>query len=381
MNIDVNSLRPRSSSRNVVNRIVSYYARPRSANMGGVNKAGQEWMLHLAEAGFSVTIVQAKGGYDRQLVSHPRIQFRLLKHWGKGRMTMRPRKLASVISAGDLVYLHEGWTPSNLLVAWYCVRKGITFVVMPHGVYDKQWVASLKSFPFRHRLERWLLDHALAIHIFLPGEASSLRRLAPHSRVVVALTGAQPDRQSWSVDAARGYLAWLGRYSVQNKGIDQLFEALTLIPPNERPRVQMRGQDYCGGKAEAIQLRDELNLQRWVNVGPELQRKQINDFLLHSRAFIHVPRWESVGLTILESLALGVPIVLGDGAQISKELGRSGAAVIVSSTNPSSIAEALHELPGDEHGQRGRRWLSENADWQTNTASLVRQLNIRPLGD
>lgn len=359
-------------------RIVSYYARQASAKHGGVNMSRQRWMAELAKAGFNVDIVTAKGGYSDQLAHGPRLQHVQLPHYGRGRMSYLPRSFGSLISPGDLLYLHEGWTPSNIAAAWHCKRHGIPYIVLPHGVYEPRIVETLKSAPGRHQLERWVLENARAVHLFFHEEAEDLRKLAPGARPVVAMTGMDIPRQQWQPSDEQSYIAWLGRYDVLHKGIDTLFEALAMIPELQRPRIEMRGPDYFGGKEETSSLARRYDIQDSVTVGPDLPSEEVLPFLLGSRAFVHVPRWEAYGRTIVESLALGVPVLLGDGARIAGTLNLAGAAKVVSSHDPASIAEGLAGQIPPELGSRGREWAVTHASWDSAISQLTDQLNMQP---
>ncbi len=361
-----------------VGRIVSYYARPAAARTGGVSTSRQQWMAGLADAGFDVLIVNATNGLTERRESRPNLKFREVRHIGRGRMTMLPVGLRKVLRPGDLVYLHEGWTPSNVAVAAYCKRAGIPYVVLPHGVYEPQIVRTLKPFPGRTRVERWVLENALAVHLFFESERSDLALLAPRAKTAVAMTGMMVPEDAWSLDDADDYVAWVGRYDVLHKGIDVLFAALAELPPETRPVVRMHGPDYFGGKQETEALREAYGLTQSVQIGGELSPDEVARLIRRSRAFVHVPRWEAFGRTILENLAVGVPVILGDGARIAPTLGSAGAARIVSSASAHSIAEGLRDLPSEAVGHAGRQWALDNATWDASVQAILSELRIHP---
>lgn len=361
-----------------VARVASYYARPSSYSSGGVNRSRQEWMAGIAASGFEVLIVNARDGYIAELIKHNRMSFTTLPHFGSGRSTMIPCQIGRVLGGVGLVYLHEGWTPSNWIVAAWCVKNRIPYVVLPHGVYEPGVVATLRKLPWRPRIERWVLEHAAAVHLFFESEKLDIGRLAPRAKSVVARTGFDIPKRRWEVSGSAGYLAWLGRYDIEHKGIDTLLRALALTPASARPKIRMHGPDYNGGLHETIQMVDALGLSDFVAVGPELDSDQAGEFLLSADAFVHVPRWEAFGRTIAESLSLGVPTILGDGARIAPLLEEERAAVVVDSRSPESLAAVFGSRGWIGYGRRGRIWAERNLAWRASVDSLVAQLRIEP---
>ena len=105
-------------------------------------------------------------------------QIRPVRHWGDSRATFVPRGLRAQLHDLDLLYLHEGWTLSNLAAARACRAEGLPYVVMPHGVYEPGITSTLKP-PLgpRTRAERWVLERAeevAAVHAAYAGAGAEL---------------------------------------------------------------------------------------------------------------------------------------------------------------------------------------------------------------
>ena len=357
-------------------RIVSYYARPASFSTGGVNTSRQQWMRAFASEGFNVEIISAQGGFEEQLVQGERITFRSIPHVGRGRMTMIPVGLSALLRSDDLLYLHEGWTASNFAAAIVCRRRKIDYVVIPHGVYSPSIVSSLRLSRLRRALESRVLKHARAVHLFFDSEIPELAAVSVTATPVVAVTGLDMAEGTWDPDVGAPYLAWIGRYDIKHKGIDLLFEAMLAVPPENRPTVRMHGPDHLGDKARVEQLVKSMGLGRWVTVGGELTRSEVAPFFSRSRGFVHVPRWEAFGRTIVEAMSVGSPVVLSDHAHIARELRSARAARIVSGDDTSQIAAALQELWRGEinTGPDGREWVLSTLSWPATARNLLDQL-------
>lgn len=350
-----------------VRRIVSYYARPASYSSGGVNTSRLQWMTAFARSGIPCLLVNAKGGYQSDLPEDRNLSSIALPHRGRGRQTLRPQGLEQLLRRGDLVYLHEGWTTSNLIAARICRRNSIPYVVMPHGVYASRIVRTLKAWRLRRPLEARVLANAIGIHAFFDSEHSEILSISSDANPFSAVTGFEIPVHGWSPAHSDAYIAWAGRYDILHKGIDTLFAALALIPEGERPKLRMVGPDYNGDRQRTEDLRRELGLEKHVQILAERDQKGVLDHMAASRGFVHVPRWEAFGRTIVEALALGCPVVLGNGAHIATDLGTT--VRVVSSENAEEVASSLIELwSGAISGETGPAWVQENLSWKTSSS-------------
>jgi hypothetical protein len=108
-------------------------------------------------------------------------------------------------------------------------------------------------------------------------------------------------------------------------------------------------------------LRDELRVDpattaRIRPVG-DIPQGVLHTELARRRAFVHVPRWTSLGLSLIEAMMLGMPVVVLDTTEAAEAV-PTGAGV--RSTNPDRLRDGLRELVADpaaaaEAGRRARR--------------------------
>src|SRR5262245_47030490 len=229
-------------------RFVSYYPRATS-DSSGVTEALWAWAAALTDAGHEVRVLHAGGPRRSPDPRHVRagITDEAIEHRGRGRTSHRPVGFGKYLRPGDVLILHEGWVMSNLVAARAARRAGIPYVVVPHGVYEPGIMAHLKQ-PrgLRRRVERWILEHAAAVHVFFASEEPIIRAVAPRARsLIVAPLGFDVGAATWT--GGGGYLAWIGRYDPDHKGLDVLVDAVTRLAPDERPTVELRGPDFNGG--------------------------------------------------------------------------------------------------------------------------------------
>ncbi|SDO83812.1 Glycosyltransferase involved in cell wall bisynthesis [Klenkia soli] len=355
------------STRYRVRRIVHVYLRPASFSTGGVNRAAQQWAARMADhTGLPTVYVQAAGGFEGRLVEAPGLEHRTLATLGGGRQTMLPRGLGRLLQAGDLVYLHEGWTPSNLVIAAWCRRRRIPYVVMPHGVYERSIVQASSLLRPRTWLERPTLERAAGVHLYFASERAHLADVAPRARAFAAPTGRAVQDGPLVADR-HPYVAWLGRYDIRHKGIDVLLDGVASLPEEQRPQLRMVGQDHLGDRARVRDRVAQQGLAPWVTVEDELPHEEAGRFLGEARAFVHTPRWECLPTTVLEALERGTPTLLTDTAHVAGLLGDAGLVTVVP-LEPAAIGEALHAAAAAADdpaaAQRRRAGLAESLAWE-----------------
>jgi glycosyltransferase involved in cell wall biosynthesis len=263
----------------------------------------------------------------------------------------------------DLLVLHEGWVLSNVTAAGAARRAGVPYVVMPHGVYEPAWAASLRR-PHRPRraLESSVLRRAKAVHVFFDSEVPQIQALAPGARCIVAPTGYDVPDARWR--GGGDYLLWFGRYAVEHKGLDLLLSALAALPPARRPRLRLRGVDYRDGLRRVRDHVRVLELEDVVEVEGPVWGDEKLELLRDCKGYVHPSRWECHAGGLLECLAFGVPCLVSDRIHIAALLHRHHAA-LVCGLGREQLARGLETLTVADRdlGVRGRGLVERELAW------------------
>lgn len=349
-------------------RHVHYY--PLARYDSGVAIALWAWARALAARGEEVVVLHA-GGWGPTPPQPPFAQIGgagivdfAIPHRALGhRLTLHPVDLGRHLRRGDVLVLHEGWVPSNLVAGRAARRCGVPYLVMPHGVYDPQWMQYLRR-PLAPRiwLERQLLEGALAVHLFHESEIPEVRAVASRARHVVVPTGYDVPPQQWT--GGGGYLSWIGRVDVKHKGLDLLVSAIASLPESKRPRLRVHGYDYKGGMAQLCRLVADRDLADLVRIEGIVAGDTKRAFLQCAEGYVHPSRWECHSTALLENLALGVPCLVSSSIHIAAPLAREGAALL---TPPiaDAMGDRLTELAQRraEFAAAGRAFVSRHYAW------------------
>lgn len=301
-----------------------------------------------------------------------------------GASTARPgrREVVAALRAGgaDLVHLHGVWSSVLRWSAAEAVRAGWKYVVSTHGMLHPDVLR-------QGRLKKWVY---LTLFSGFLGQCSEVLALNEEERSYVAqrfarpasvlpngiraglYDGASPDefRRSWP-DIKEPFALFLGRLH-PIKGIDLLIRAFAQARAQGlRSHLVIAGPD-SGCLTELTRLAAELGVSREVHfVGPLYEGAKLSA-LAACTMFVHRPRFEGFGLTVVEAMATGRPVVTTPRCRLDGAA--SAGALVMAEDRDDSFAAAMVALERDPQmagglAERGREWVRANFDWN----SIARQ--------
>ena len=358
-------------------RLVHYYPRALAGD-GGPTRAVWNWASAAYNAGCDVA-----GIYDADLerqspLRNPAIPVIPLKHAGAGRIRM-PRRLATALAADDVLVLHSTYIPSNVVAARIAHRRGVPYIVMPHGGYDRR---ARDRRPHRKRawlpVERAYLERSLAVHVFFDSEMPDAAELAPNARWLVAPTGFELPADRWD-GGTGGYLAWIGRYDIKHKGLDLLVSAMSRLAVPDRRPLRLHGKRSENGAEDIERIAQASGVTDAVTVGGQLDGSDKADFLRRAVAYVHPSRWEAYSLALVEALAYGIPTVVSASCSIAQRLQAAEAAVIVDPT-PEGIASGISAIlrSPQRYSERAVEFVRTGLTWPAIMEDYLLQIeNLR----
>ena len=161
--------------------------------------------------------------------------------------------------------------------------------------------------PFRH-VERFGLGHYRNVVVLNAVDAETVRSSGIRTRAWVIPNAVEPPLEPVEADGAGGYLLYLGRIDVAQKGIDLLLHALARSGCTLPLKIAGRGtpaQERC-----LAQLLHDVGC-RVETVGHVTGVAKAR-LLRHAAAVIIPSRFETFGLSALEAMSYGRPVVCFD---------------------------------------------------------------------
>jgi hypothetical protein len=141
--------------------------------------------------------------------------------------------------------------------------------------------------------------------------------------------------------------------------------AVVINEPVRRARVT--GTDLLPRFGEAAQLdvygigvealADAFGRPHWLSVGGDLAQDRMHAAIARRRCYVHTFRWTSLGLTLIEAMLLGIPVVALATTEVPDAIGHGDAIV---SNDVDVLVDGVRRLLADPElaeqlGDRGRR--------------------------
>jgi glycosyltransferase involved in cell wall biosynthesis len=254
--------------------------------------------------------------------------------------------LATNVREFDLVHVHAVFNHASVAAAAACRNAGVPYVVRPLGTLDP-W--SMKQKPVRKRIfwtlmGKSMLQRSAAVHYTADAEKDATEKYLGlnHGRVIPLGVEAKPDLGvlKSAVYPLNPYLLSLSRLAPK-KGLDVLIEAFKSC---ERGlwRLVIAGDgpaEYVSFLKEKALGSENIVFTGWV----EGERKE--ELLRGASLFVLASYQENFGLSVLEAMAHGVPVVVTPEVNLAREIGAAKAGWVF---KREALGEGLDGLLTDQ---------------------------------
>ena len=260
------------------------------------------------------------------------------------------------ICSFDVVIVHALWQYHTIAVRQAALKRGVPYVVYPHGMLDPYF----KRSSFLKHFKKWLfwpwadyrvLRDANAV-LFTTEEERMLARqsfwLYSAKEIVATIGIAAPAGNAYvHRDAfyarfpelrSKRLALFLGRIH-QKKGCDLAIRAFArVLHQNSDFHLVLAGPDQVGWRGNLTVLADNLGLAgrlTWTGMitGDEKWGA------LHCSEFLFLPsHQENFGVVVAEALACGVPALISDKINIWREVKQSGAGLVASDSLEGAVS-------------------------------------------
>lgn len=235
------------------------------------------------------------------------------------------RALREIIPGADIVAIHTPYLFHTVAAALCCRRCGVPYVLVPHGTL-------VPRIHGRHRYRKRIVEllfqdeitrRASAIHFMTEGEKTLSERNtlgAPGFVIPLGLNieeyGSRPSKgilfSRFPTLKGKKIILFLGRINYV-KGLDILARAFAAVA-REREDVHLliAGPDDDGYEGRVTEwLREGSVLEKTTFTGILLGEEKLEAFY-GSSVFVLPSYSENFGLSVLEAMACGLPVVVSD---------------------------------------------------------------------
>jgi len=287
--------------------------------------------------------------------------------------------LGAELPSASVVHIHGLWNRVVWSAARAANRAGVPYVLSPRGMLEP---AALAHHAWRKRIalalfDRRVLDGAALVHATSPREAGTVAAWVPHTRVVTIPNGIDPagppvlSRAELGLPEGVPIVSFIARLHAIKRP-DLVVDALVRMrAAHPQAHLVIAGPDehglWPGLVARAGEARGSVS---WI--GP-VDRQQRDSLLGHAAALVMCSDSESFGMSVLEAMAAGTPVVVTDTCGWD-EVARYGSGLVVEQ-DAAAIARALATLLDDPPaaramGERGRARAVEFYGWDAIAASF-----------
>jgi glycosyltransferase involved in cell wall biosynthesis len=313
----------------------------------------------------------------------PRVRVRSRPAWAAGELAALPH----VAQRAGIDLMHA---PANLIPPW----GGFTRVLTLHDLMFRRH-PHLLSPAMRWGTEAMLPLGARRADLLLTGSAVARAEIVaelgiPEERIVVVHHGI--GGLTAPGDATRGRalagdperpIAFALGSDLPHKNMGAVLDGVAALAPSERPRLVIAGQRTDGSRlrerAGALGLCDED-----VRLLGAVTTAEVEDLYAAADVFVVTTRHEGFGLTVLEAMTRGVPVVCSD-IPVLHEVAEQHAVFVDQELGPS-IAAGIRRVLGDdaererlrEGGRRHAARFSWDAAARASLAAFERALASAP---
>lgn len=355
---------------------------PGSTDCGGQNVYVAETAKLLAEMGYQVDIFTRRETRDTPRVINWVPGVRVI-HLDAGPAESIPKEeilvfmeefrdnLISFIIEGDVNYklIHAHFFMSGWVAAELKKVLNIPFVITFHalGHVRKIHQQDKDRFPARRlQIEESVVKAADRIIAECPQDKSDLMTFyrANQANITVVPCGFNPDefhpvlqqdaRRLLGLNENDFIILQLGRM-VPRKGIDNLIKSMNMLKSGSRTVKLL----VVGGETDNDNLSASPELQRLIQIANEngvadkvsfvgrKSRNQLRYYYSAADVFVTTPWYEPFGITPLEAMACGVPVIGSDVGGIKFSVVDGETGFLVPPNNPEALAHKISVLIND----------------------------------
>lgn len=324
--------------------------------LNGINHVVHQMAEAQVESGLDVALWGITNDPDAQTIERTYATRFFAPSWTRFRTSKALRDAIEDLDTTAIVHLHGAFLPEMWSAARRLRKRGIPYVVTPHGAYLRGAMekSRLRKMLWLLLFERKMLGEARAVQALSGRELVDMEkvcslehvRIVPNGQRSVPPTSRVQADELRDAESKRPVFGFCGRLAAWTKGLDLLIEGFARY-------VAARGAGslwIIGDGPDRAMLEEraeELGVGRRVTFfGAQFAEKKL-ETLRAADVFVHPSRHEGMPTAVLEAGALGLPLVVSPGTNLHGEVRQYDAGGVIATLDAPSIAQVLLDLERD----------------------------------
>lgn len=291
-------------------------------------------------------------------------------------------RIANNVDKIDLLHLHSVYTPYNTIISGIAKKKGIKYVLTPHGGYsticgNRSISTKLKKYIYDVLFEKRMIKNAAMIHCVSQREKDD--SAIKHPNIVIVNNGVNiPIKRNDRVIKDNINILFLGRVDIAHKGLDILLEGFSIYQKEKQDtkiKIIIAGPSMGNDENTLKDLVARNNLEKYVEFKGKVLGEEKNALFENAaNLFVHTSRWEGLPISILEALSYGLPVFVSKETNIGNYVNDYNAGWVLNELTPNAIAKTLAEIESVDFTckSQGARELAESTfSWDALVPVLV----------
>ncbi len=283
------------------------------------------------------------------------------------------KALLHAVPGFDVVHLHSVFLWPTWAAARVASRSGVPYVVSPRGMLVRDLIRKKSKFlklAWIKLIERNTLVSASAIHVTAEKELDELRRFDFDLPIVWTVPNGLngPDvyalKNADDFPGTKQFALFLGRINWK-KGLDRLIKAWNDVP---NATLLIAGNDEESYQSELERLAAKIGVAERIRFLGMVQGESKWRLFRDAELFILPSHSENFGISVLEAMFMGCPVVVTPEVGLAEAVAESEAGLVVAG-DPTSLSREIRKLLGDSDrrqkmGVNGRRLASTDYSWR-----------------
>lgn len=282
----------------------------------------------------------------------------------------------------DLVHMHGIWNLYNVKVGNYCRKNHIPYIVTSHGAYLENNINNSNRFLkniFNFIFQKKIFDQAIGVHTLTREEESAVLQYCPNAKTFVLPNGIDLsafEQYYWNEqkDSKVIKIGYIGRLSTE-KNLENLIKAISLLPDKFKGSIRL----YLIGNTEGKYAKYLNDLTQKMNLVDNIiflgakygeEKKRI---LVDLDFCIHPSLTEGFSISIIEILALGVPMIITRTSNLTYYYNTN--SFIMAEPTANDLCRAIVEMINkrdewNNFSKRGKELVHEQLNWESIASRL-----------